>query len=390
MAKDGRCFTHISRSREYSEIVYGGEKGNGQACMDIMEAQKPKPLDYKTLWGEIHGHTGLSDGTGTLEDYFTAARDEAGLDFCAVTDHDHGGIGQPELPGEKWEQTQKAAAVFYEPGRFSTLLGYERDSSPWYSNLCVYYRSGQADMLLGEHPGEISREELSRWLAREDVLLIPHHTAELRQGVHFTALPLELMTPLIEVVSKWGASEYFNNPKPIRRETRFGHWRDALEKGAVMGCVGGSDVHSPHPGMDHASGGNLRYDNPGVVAVLSTENSREAIFDALKARRCYAANGVGMEVDLRVNGAVMGDVTEQPENGERLIYARAKGTAAIKKFDLVKNGRDYISEHVDGEDQEAEFVLTDLEAERERDYYYVRLTQIDGRQAWSSPIWVQG
>ena len=30
-----------------------------------------------------------------------------------------------------------------------TLLGYERDSWPWYSNLCLYYREGTGEMVWG-------------------------------------------------------------------------------------------------------------------------------------------------------------------------------------------------------------------------------------------------
>ena len=35
-----------------------------------------------------------------------------------------------------------------------------------------------------------------------------------------------------------------------------------------------------------------------------------------------------------------------------------------------------------------DFTFTDLGEARDGDYYYVRLTQLDGTQAWSSPFWV--
>jgi hypothetical protein len=34
--------------------------------------------------------------------------------------------------------------------------------------------------------------------------------------------------------------------------------------------------------------------------------------------------------------------------------------------------------------------FTDMEAPRSGDYYYLRVTQIDGARAWSSPFWVGG
>jgi hypothetical protein len=79
----------------------------------------------RVLWGDLHGHTQLSDGTGTPEDYFAYARDVAALDVIALTDHDHWGMrfldGNPGL----WKTIEGAALRFDEPGRFVALVGFE-------------------------------------------------------------------------------------------------------------------------------------------------------------------------------------------------------------------------------------------------------------------------
>ncbi len=388
MKVPGRNFIHYSRERERTRIIYGGPDITPEQRRQLAYVEPPPERPYKLYWGEIHGHTELSDGRGTLDDYFTTARDVAKLDFCAVTDHDHGGVGKPELWGEKWELTQQKVAEYYQPGKFVTLLGYERDSWPWYSNLCLYYRTGRGEMVRGVEDGEITREELEALLAREDIIAIPHHPTTLSQGVNFDAIPLELMTPLVEIYSKWGTSEYFGNPEPGHFETRGGHWQVALEAGAKMGCVAGSDVHSPHPGLVHHSGGNLRYAHPGLVAVWAEELTREAIFDALKARRCYAASGARITINFRLNEAVMGEELDLPAEAGRRIWVEVTGTAPLATVELLKNSQPYVVAHVDGTKQSEQFVLTDLKAERPCDYYYVRVTQTDGRRAWSSPIWV--
>jgi hypothetical protein len=388
---EGRSFAHPYREVQYTDIVYGGPEAPayGESMRLLSERNQPTATPYNIYWGEIHGHTEISDGGGSLDDYFTAARDTARLDFCAVTDHDHGGVAKPELWGDKWELTQQKVAEYHDSGKFVTLLGYERDSWPWYTNLCLYYRDGRGEMVRGVQDGEITREELTVLLARDDMIVIPHHTSDTGQGVNFDCIPPELMTPLIEVYSKWGTSEYFGNPRPVRRESRSGHWRDALEMGAKMGCVGGSDVHGPYPGIKHRAGGNLRHDNPGIVAVLAPELTREAVFDAIKARRCYGASGARIAIEFRVNNAVMGEEIETPRGEERKIFYNVVGEAPLERVDLIKNGRDYFVEHTAGESNRVEFSIADLRAERETDYYYVRATQEDGRQAWSSPIWVQ-
>ncbi|MBD3176702.1 MAG: DUF3604 domain-containing protein [Armatimonadia bacterium] len=385
---DGRSFTHPSRDAEYSAIVYGGPDASIPDLARYMQDQRPEPHGYRVLWGEIHGHSEVSDGRGTPDDYYRAARDDAGLDFCALTDHDHGGVGRTELWGEKWDLIQSKVAEYHDPGRFVTLLGYERDSSPWYSNLCLYYREGEGDMVRGERDGHITRDELADLLARDDILSIPHHTTTLNQGVNFEAIPPELWTPLIEVYSKWGTSEYFGNPRPTTHESPFGHWRDALVLGARMGCVAGSDVHSPHPGMDHHAGGNLRYDEPGLVALLAEDLTREAIFEALRSRRCYAATGARILIDLRVAGVVMGQETQVARGEARPIRLTIQGGAPLQTVATVKNGRDYFVAHLDGSTDSYELIVDDYKPERATDYYYVRVTRCDGRQAWSSPIWV--
>ncbi len=48
---------------------------------------KNKSEAYRIYWGDIHGHTRLSDGLGTLEEYYIYGRDMADLDFCATADH---------------------------------------------------------------------------------------------------------------------------------------------------------------------------------------------------------------------------------------------------------------------------------------------------------------
>jgi hypothetical protein len=39
---------------------------------------------------------------------------------------------------------------------------------------------------------------------------------------------------------------------------------------------------------------------------------------------------------------------------------------------------------------DGELDYIDLGNRQPGDYYYIRLTQLDGAQAWSSPIWVDG
>jgi len=93
----------------------------------------PALAQYKVYWGDMHGHTGLSDGKGSLDDYFTYARDSAKLDFVVVTDHDFGN-GKPtwDMSKENWQLTQDKVEQFTINGKFVAIAGYEWTSQPKY------------------------------------------------------------------------------------------------------------------------------------------------------------------------------------------------------------------------------------------------------------------
>ena len=76
-------------------------------------------------WADLHGHSNLSDGTGTPDEFLTYARDVAGLDAVALTDHDHWGMLFLDQRDDLWREIRELTRRYHEPGRFVTFLGYE-------------------------------------------------------------------------------------------------------------------------------------------------------------------------------------------------------------------------------------------------------------------------
>ncbi|NQU08145.1 MAG: hypothetical protein HQ583_06250, partial [Candidatus Abyssubacteria bacterium] len=95
----------------------------------------------KLYFGDIHGHSRISDGTGTPEDYYRFAREVSRLDIAALTDHsDYGTI---PVKGAVWERIKRAANGAYDPGQFVTNL-YHDGPEGWYNpNTGVYTRTNQ-------------------------------------------------------------------------------------------------------------------------------------------------------------------------------------------------------------------------------------------------------
>ena len=393
-----------NRSRRFTDIVYtSGEHENpGALWEELHRAERSLDLpapDLIPLVGEMHGHSCFSDGVPTPETYFANIRDKAKLDFAVLTDHDHGGVGSPELWAgnpSKWELTRRAALNARVEGKFSTLLGYERDSYPFYNNMILYFRddSCAAEMVRGERDGEITAEELRALLAREDVVTCPHDTYSLSSGADFGHIPVELITPYIEIMSRGDAAEYMGNPA-LEQGTvcEGGFWQDALRRGAKMGVIGGSDDHGGMNGRVDEETYPFNY--PGVTGVWATENTPAAIFDALKAGRTYAfmmgpadgEMGGRMVLDLRIEGRYVGETVSRPENGNLHIFLRVKADVPIKQVTLVKNCRNivtYFSRGFDFRDS-----ILDYKQENDTDCYYLRVELTDGRFGWTSPVWVK-
>ena len=391
-------FDTPNRSAAFTDAVYAGDSEDRATLWGRLNAAQrsldlPAP-DLVPLTGEMHGHTNLSDGRPDIDTYFTNIRDIAKLDFAVLTDHDHGGVGSPELwvgSPSKWDLIKAKANEYCEEGKFSTLLGYERDSYPFYNNLVLYFRDRDPDMVRGVRDGEITESELRALLARDDVLTCPHDTYSLTSNADFMALPTDLIPPFIEIMSRGDAAEYMGNPCGADYACcEGGFWQDALRKGAKMGVIGGSDDHG---GTNGQYDPNLSYPEcyPGVTGVWATENTPAAIFEALSAKRTYAymrgkpdgAMGGRMTIDFRINGHYMGETITRPETSDLTVFYRVEADVPVKRVTLVKNCRNYVSL------RNASEVILDYKQETPCDCFYLRVELTDGRFGWTSPIWVE-
>lgn len=388
--KIARSIDMPGRCQEFTDMVYSGVNPNPtkfwQDINNVQDKFNPPPSEYSLFCGEMHGHTNISDAYDyvDVDGFFTTLRDKAKFDFAALTDHDHGGVGKAELWDEgKWEKIQAKVQEYYEPGKFTTLLAYERDSYPYFNNLVIYYRNDSGNMFRGVRDGEITYDELLELLKRNDVFVVPHDSYCLSAGCDFSTLPLELMPPMMEIYSCSDCAEYFDHPLHKDSWVRGGSFQDALSLGAKMGVIGGSDDHVGTPGLDHENE-PYPFCYRGVTGVWAKENTREAIFDAIKAKRCFAFMGnERMSLDFRINGHYMGESFTVKANEDKHIWINFSVSEEIERVTLVKNCKDHVILYGRGKQ-----MIFDYKQENACDCYYVRALTKKGRYCWSSPIWV--
>jgi len=275
-----------------------GDEAFGANLVNIVKApERWDPLDdfenaeapLYGYFGDIHGHTWMSDGMGDVDEYYIARRDYYEQDFASLTDHDTF-VGKSILPSE-WEFIKEMTQAFQEEGRFVTLFGQEWTTARYPTNAghkCIY--SLRQDIPLFDHDYSRYRrtEGLYPALKEWGAIIIPHHTGW--TGTDWENFDPEVQ-PLAEICSNHGVFEYQGNtPIPHRGGARGCFLQDGLKAGHRFGIIGGSDSHGLI--WHHHAGWKRDCNRTGLAGVLAPNLSREAIFEAMKRRRTFGTTGI--------------------------------------------------------------------------------------------------
>lgn len=349
---------------------------------------------YRIVWGDMHGHTRLSDGKGSLDDYFRHARDVAKLDFVIVTDHDFGHEAPWRMPRAHWDLTQSKAGEYTVNGRFVALAGYEWTSqekywtevrtnlvserlfpgTPRFYNHKNVYCPGRIPYLFSAKDPACNSPGLLAETVRQTGGLIhnahPDATSEGRDQFDYASSASDVIanTEMCPDMIRYRGTNY-----PMRGEQTV---RAFLDRGGRTGFVAGTDTHEGKPAAR--------------TAVLVRRLTRAAIFEALRHRRNYAINHARIVLDFRINGRLMGEEVEV--KGPPRIVVEVKGTAPIEEVIVVRDG--VVIHALNPWKQNVKLDCVDRSFGG-ASYYYVRVTQSDRDEhgnksrAWSSPIWVR-
>lgn len=320
-------------------------------------------------WGEIHGHSEMSDGVGSFEYMFRHARDYGALDFAAGADH------ACYFSDNQWQWMQDSVNHFDDPGRFCALIGYEWAGAQGHRNI---YTSGERlDLYRGMY--EPTHDIATVWRelhGRRDVVAGPHvhHSGRFWDGHDGDVVRF------FEIYSMWGNYEHLAN--------------DFLNGGARLGFTGGGDCHdgrchfsSRAEGLagevPHTFAIGIKYPC-GITGALMPRLDRQSLVHALRERQTYATTGARMLVDFDVSGVAMGGAgsVECP-----VARAEIHACDTVERVSLVRDGVAVCDDawgQLDGT-----WSYTDNEATPGSHWYYLKVTQADGEMAWTSPVWIE-
>ncbi|MFW9851144.1 MAG: DUF3604 domain-containing protein, partial [Candidatus Thorarchaeota archaeon] len=286
----------------------------------------------RLYWGDIHGHTMLSDGSGLPDDSYYYARYIAGLDFCAITDHAEIMTFVPGSFDILETETNRA----YEPSEFVTFHGLEWTYVVTGHYTCIF--SGDElikDPILSYL--HVPNNEML-WSTLDDftdrtgcrALALPHHTTQNAYVQDWTYLNPKYVK-IAEVSSVHGEFlfeqrhpyNYVGAIDPPRVYLNGSSIMDAFKMGYRMTLYSSGDQHDGHPGhsLSHTpaavgyqrpwSWWNTRNEHPypsGLTAVYADALTRESIFTGLEMQRIFACSDHGRPIlDFSINGTHVGD-----------------------------------------------------------------------------------
>jgi len=399
----------VGRSRQISKNWFKLDEDNGlilkcdieEGLKNVIEGKKFSDIGrYKVFFGDIHTHSGETHvdtccGLGSIDENYIYARDVSNIDVYSLTDHDW-----QIRDEEDFRFWLEKSDEYNKNGEFVTIPGYEWTSlkyghrNVYYADTknCPFIKSSLKCNVIDESnitPFELWRE-LKKSCAK--AITIPHHP-----NVGFFPVDWfyinEEFDRLVEIYSSWGNSEYYGAPYSGYACDRVKGLsvQDVLAKGYKLGIIASSDGHDGCPG--HAQWSNkqphIRHHlGSGLIGILANELTREAVFEAMYKRRCYATTGVRIILDFRVNGNIMGsEILVKSKKVPQKIEIRVIGTVQIERVEVLKNNKIIYKEEISEKEIIINFIdRTPLE---KNNFYYVRVTQKDLEMAWSSPIWIR-
>lgn len=302
-------------------------------------------LSRTLLFGDLHNHCGISYGHGSLEDALANAREQ--LDFVSVTGHAH----WPDMPEPEeriqyiidfhqegfarlkrvWPQMLETLRAYNREGEFIVFPGFEVHFRAT-GDRNIVYQDLEGDILYPNDLADLHAQLADVRAAGRDSIAQPHHLGYRKgtRGIDWDAFD-PAFAPFVEMISMHGCSEASESPRPFLHSMGPSDGESTiargLERGLVFGFSGGTDHHSAHPGS---------YGH-GRTGLWADSCTREAIWEALCARRMYALTGDRIDLRFAVNGAPMGAVI--PASKKRSIRVDVRGGAAIDCVDLIRDGR---------------------------------------------------
>lgn len=312
---------------------------------------------YDPKWGDLHSHTSHSDDEsnpqGEPGEAFGYARNTAGMDFLAITDHVNA------INPTEWQHCRDAAENHNDPDSFVAFCGFE--IKPGHGHSCVFWTDG--DIFTADSRGEFYGRLESHG---ESVAQINH--------------PLSINNP-------WAPFPYDAAPDDHIALCEFNGdggflqliaaYAGFLDAGWHLGPSLNGDYHQKGWG-----------DAPKRTGLWVSKLSRPGVREAMVQRRSFSSPANGAWIRLIADGCWMGSVIGGVTSANVVVDVQLEAATpplAVQSIHLI--GRGNTDKGTFASCVGAACTYAAQVDVQPGDYVFAYARRSDGRELVSSPVW---
>jgi DNA/RNA endonuclease YhcR with UshA esterase domain len=323
------------------------------------------PDGMHAYFGDLHSHTGYSDGKGTPAEAYTSGR-ARGLDFLSVTDHSN----WLDPAGVEWADELVQANSATVDGTFVGLRGFEWTHST-VGHINVYASDTYVDAKVAPYN---DLNTFYSWLVvtatTGSVAQFNHPWEEYGDFNNFAYHAAADGVIQLQELSEG------NQDVPGSYHSFEAAYRQSLAAGWHVGATDNSDAHN-------ADWGSKTPHRTGIVAPNLTPAD---VLDAMRAQRTFATEDSNLALVMQANGVWMGAVISNALSIQLDVLALDPDAEPII-FTLYDNGVPVLTSPPYSGAAAYSWQPIIQPIGPGGHYYYVKALQGDGDQAWTSPVW---
>jgi hypothetical protein len=349
----------------------------------------PAPQPYQVYFGNLHAHSGFSDGnaddpTKTPADDYAFAKESMCMDFLGISEHNHTGAG---MSLANWQPglTQAAAAT---SANFLAMYGMEFGVINDGGHAVIY----GMDSLMGWEPNQyqsfVARgnfngpaglfEKINQhqnnsfvYLAHPELtdfnnIFLDPYAAQADEAIVGCAL---------ETGPANSTSVNYNNPGSSM--AFLDYYKILLSKGYHLGPTIDHDNHN----MTFGRTARTR------LAIIAPQLTQASVLEAMRNMRFYATQDCSAKISFTIAGELMGTVMVR--SGAPVISVSTETAAPIASIRIMAGtpGSGLFPVEI-ASFNSATVNFTDLSLSNFNErYYYLDITETDGTRIITAPIW---
>lgn len=348
-----------------------------------------KAQTYNFYFGNLHAHTGYSDGNDdgnspTAAAAYTYAKSSLNFHFLGISEHNHNESTNMSIVN--WNKLKSETAAANQDGTFVCMYGMEWGTLSTGGHFLIY----EYDSLIGWNPGEYQvyvnkgdYTSLYPLIKNKSgaFATLAHPESTDFDGIFSNAYNSVWDDAIVGMAMISGpafsTNTTYSNPSTTTFNARYS---DLLKKGYKVGPTIDHDNHNTTFGRH----------TQGRTVVLATSLTKANIADAYRNMRFYASEDYNLKVSYTIGTKQMGSTTTiagTPTISVSVSDDDGEATTSIAVMSGVPGSGSNPTQLTSiSNSNTLTYTHTGLTNSSTR-YYYIVVTQADGHRAWTSPIW---